>query len=330
MQVPAQACGCVYNVGNINSEKGYKGNLVGKKSSYASESDVVLDGVYYIDNGLGAIGNKPQLTQEKYIKTIEQMKTQSTFSEFDFENTWEIQENKFPVLKGSNHVYLTDINVDNMNVEVGEEKLVELLFVPEIVDDAVFKYSVDNEEIATISDDGIVKGLKEGTTTIKIQTIDESVSKTINVEVGEKRILTDIAIKTAPSVTTYFLGDSLNTEGLVLVATYENGTTEEITEGFICAPTTLNTIGEQTITVTYEGKTATFTVTVNKNIIKGDANGDNIVDFMDILAINKHRLGKAQLTGDNLTASDVNDDGNVDFMDILQINKYRLGKIESL
>lgn len=67
-----------------------------------------------------------------------------------------------------------------------------------------------------------------------------------------------------------------------------------------------------------------------ETVLKGDANGDNVVDFMDILAINKHRLGKAQLTGDSLTAADVNEDGNIDFMDILQINKYRLGKIEGL
>lgn len=62
----------------------------------------------------------------------------------------------------------------------------------------------------------------------------------------------------------------------------------------------------------------------------GDANGDGIVDFKDILAINKHRLSKVKLTGEYLKAADVNGDGKVDFMDILQINKYRLGKLTSL
>ena len=62
----------------------------------------------------------------------------------------------------------------------------------------------------------------------------------------------------------------------------------------------------------------------------GDANGDNEINFMDILAINKHRLGKTQLTGIQLEVSDVTGDGNIDFMDILQINKYRLGKTDSL
>ena len=64
--------------------------------------------------------------------------------------------------------------------------------------------------------------------------------------------------------------------------------------------------------------------------LKGDANGDGKVDFKDMLAINKHRLGKVKLTGVNLEAADVNGDGIADFKDMLKINKYRLGKIDSL
>lgn len=65
-------------------------------------------------------------------------------------------------------------------------------------------------------------------------------------------------------------------------------------------------------------------------VLKGDANGDNQVNFRDILTINNHRLGKTQLTGDNLIAADVTGDGNIDFRDILQVNRFRLGKIDSL
>ena len=316
------SCTNIYNAGDIDNNATYAGNIIGWSAPNGGISNV-----FYLDNELEAVGNREELTQEEYVKTIEQMKMQSTFSEFDFENTWEIQENKFPVLKGSNHVYLTDINADNINVEVGEERTVELSFVPEIADNAVFKYSIGNNEIVSISNNGTVKGLKEGKTTINVQTIDGSISKTINVQVGKAKVLTGIEIKTAPIVTTYFLGESLNTEGLVLTATYEDGTEEEITEGFICTPTTLNTIGEQTITVTYEDKTATYNVTV---VLKGDANGDNQVNFRDILVINNHRLGKTQLTGIYLEAADVNEDGKIDFMDILQVNRYRLGKIDSL
>ena len=48
------------------------------------------------------------------------------------------------------------------------------------------------------------------------------------------------------------------------------------------------------------------------------------------MAINKHRLNKANLVDEYLLAGDVNRDGNADLRDILQINKFRLGKIDEL
>ena len=96
-------------------------------------------------------------------------------------------------------------------------------------------------------------------------------------------------------------------------------------------------IGCSSLTIYCKENSVAETYAKEKNIpyviyedAKGDVNGDKKADFMDILAINKHRLGKAELTGKYLKLADVNGDGKVDFMDILQINKYRLGKIESL
>ena len=65
-------------------------------------------------------------------------------------------------------------------------------------------------------------------------------------------------------------------------------------------------------------------------IISGDVDGDGKAEIKDILAINKHRLRKSNLTGEYLVAGDVNRDGNVELRDILQINKFRLGKINEL
>ena len=65
-------------------------------------------------------------------------------------------------------------------------------------------------------------------------------------------------------------------------------------------------------------------------VVTGDSNGDGEADIKDILAINKHRLNKAQLTNEYLEASDVNEDGVANIKDILQINKFRLGKISVL
>ncbi len=73
-----------------------------------------------------------------------------------------------------------------------------------------------------------------------------------------------IAVKTNPDKTNYYVGDTLNTSGLTLTATYNDGTTKTVSSGFTCTPTTLNTAGAQKITVTYGGKTTSFNVTVKE------------------------------------------------------------------
>ena len=88
--------------------------------------------------------------------------------------------------------------------------------------------------------------------------------KTVNGSVNITAVsLSSIAVKSMPTKTSYFVGDTLNTSGLALTATYNNGTTQTISSGFTCSPTTLNTEGTQKVTVTYSGKTTSFNVTVN-------------------------------------------------------------------
>lgn len=82
------------------------------------------------------------------------------------------------------------------------------------------------------------------------------------VTVNELQI-TGIKVKTNPTKTKYKIGETLNTEGLVLEATYNNGSTRNITTGFTVEKTTLETVGQRVIEVEYEGKTTTFTVSVS-------------------------------------------------------------------
>jgi hypothetical protein len=76
--------------------------------------------------------------------------------------------------------------------------------------------------------------------------------------------LTSISIKTPPTKTAYTVGDALNTAGLTLTASYSDGSTKAVASGFTVSPTALNAAGTKNITVTFEGKTATFAVTVNE------------------------------------------------------------------
>ena len=84
---------------------------------------------------------------------------------------------------------------------------------------------------------------------------------TVNVKEDEKKIA-NMSIISKPSKLEYTVGDTLDTEGLKLRVSYTDGTSEDITTGFTCSPTTLSKEGTQAITVTYEGKSTSFTVKV--------------------------------------------------------------------
>lgn len=77
--------------------------------------------------------------------------------------------------------------------------------------------------------------------------------------------VTKIEIKSNPTKTTYTQDDTLDTSGMELLVYQSNNTNRLITSGFAVSPTKLNIAGTQTITVTYQGKTTTFTVKVNSS-----------------------------------------------------------------
>ena len=87
--------------------------------------------------------------------------------------------------------------------------------------------------------------------------------KTTTFTVTVNPVLTGIAVKTMPAKTTYNIGDSFSQTGLTLTATYSDGSTQTVTSGFTCSGFSSASAGTKTITVTYKGKTTTFTVTVN-------------------------------------------------------------------
>lgn len=79
--------------------------------------------------------------------------------------------------------------------------------------------------------------------------------------------VSSISISKLPNKQKYYVNDKVNTEGLELNVTYNDGTTKKITKGFECTPTILNKAGTQEIIVTYGGRKATFNVTVEKKTI---------------------------------------------------------------
>ena len=79
--------------------------------------------------------------------------------------------------------------------------------------------------------------------------------------------LMSIAASKAPNKTTYEYGEPIDLTGMVITATYSDGATKPI-DIASCAVSGYNStnVGFQTITVTYQRKIATFTVTVVKHM----------------------------------------------------------------
>ena len=76
------------------------------------------------------------------------------------------------------------------------------------------------------------------------------------------KVVTSVSVKQNPTKMTYLPGESFDAKGMILTAKYEDGSSKDITGGYTCSPSVLNSVGRQTVTVTYAGKTCTVLVTV--------------------------------------------------------------------
>ena len=79
-------------------------------------------------------------------------------------------------------------------------------------------------------------------------------------------VLEEIAVLTAPNKVEYNVGDAFDATGLTIFAVYSDGSSATITEGFTLSEVDMATAGTKTVTVTYEGKTATFEITVIEEV----------------------------------------------------------------
>lgn len=98
--------------------------------------------------------------------------------------------------------------------------------------------------------------------TVRCNDFSASFKVTVKEPEAPKPEIASVDVLTKPSKLTYDKGENLDTAGLSLTVTNTDGETLTVTEGFTCSPTVLNTPGTQTIVVTYEGLSCTFSVTV--------------------------------------------------------------------
>ncbi len=153
--------------------------------------------------------------------------------------------------------------------------------------------------------------------------------------IWEKLELTGAELVSLPSKTVYASGEKFNTKGIEIIAQYHDGTTETITGGFDISGFDSSSVGEKTITVSYEGFSFEFTVTILSEseaiYIIGDVNGNGSVDASDATHLLRHINGKTSAVdymgeGGIKNICDIDGNGSVTASDATQILRHINGK----
>lgn len=141
-----------------------------------------------------------------------------------------------------------------------------------LLDDYEIGTSAQKDQGANHDFEARLSGLSAGSHTIHIQVYsDGNWVEVGTVDTVMPEVYKLLKLTSYPSKMEYTVGEQLDTTGLTLKEivtlsseTVGNLSEQEITSGFTCTPTTLDTAGKQTITVNYDGQSTSFDVTVKE------------------------------------------------------------------
>ncbi len=128
-------------------------------------------------------------------------------------------------------------------------------------------YSDGNEKVLSAGDYEVSKfdSSTAGEKTITVTYQDKTTAFTVNVKEAAPVVTLESITVSGPTKTEYEIGDELDLTGLVVTAHYSDGNEKVLSAGdYEVSGFDSSTAGEKTITVTYQGKTEAFTVTVKE------------------------------------------------------------------
>lgn len=139
----------------------------------------------------------------------------------------------------------------------------------------------DGLEVTQVFTDGSTEKLSKGYTSSGFETMTAG-TKTVVVSYGgftasytitvKGRTVTKISVKSAPTRTQFFIGDSFDSTGMVIIATYNDKSTGDITEYVTITGFDTTEIGEKTVTVYFISGSefsASFPITVVEPQVTG-------------------------------------------------------------
>ena len=171
--------------------------------------------------------------------------------------------------------------------KVGEPFSSEGIKATIVYDDESVKENVTEDFTFKIGETGLNDGdlLTKGTKTIKVYYDGVEAGSAQTIYVGE---LKSIAITTPPTKTVYDEGQTFNPDGMVVAATYDTDdgySWSEIVEEYTYSPTEPLTTTSTTITINYDGKETTQSISVNAGVpyrvALNAGTGSCTTDFLD-------------------------------------------------
>ncbi len=232
-----------YNVGSLSGSE--------KNVSIINGTSYVVTTCYYLE-GLGDSQTGATARNDAM------MKKQISYTGFDFDTVWTIDstcEYPYPQLK--DNVHAEEIGVKSISIKTlpktqyYKDDVIDVtggVLTVELLDGTVYDVEIPDSAISAV--DMTTYGTKTVTITYK--------GATTSYDITVSPRLVDLTIESLPDKISYIQGQNIDTTGLVVKATYDDGTTEYITDYVLSYDNTV--VGEQAVEVSCGDVTASFTV----------------------------------------------------------------------
>lgn len=299
-----------YTIDNGSGSGDYYGAITG-----------LVDGVdyfniYHLSSGdfWARYPENASVNYDNIIKlTSSSAKSKSTYDAFDFSYDWVMRDN-YPVLRDINVYFMTSINASDITVNKKQTKTIEYSVTPT---NAVFKkvkYTSDKTSVATVDENGKVKGVASGTANITLKSLDDS-SVIAKIKVTVTNIQLDFGtlnvdeenslIRLNPETKVSSVLNQITTSGTIGIKNYKNVT---LTNDKLVGTGSV-------VAITVSGSTVNYTV-----IVMGDVTGSGKVGTGSLIKLANHDfVGGIINESYFLKAADLNGDNKVSFSDVMKL-----------
>ncbi|GEM_PF-3994724 len=179
----------------------------------------------------------------------------------------------------------------------------------------IYTYSADDRLIYGL-------GMKNGVAGFTVRTSPSESDYFIPLSETVKS-LTAINVTTQPNKTVYLVGESLDTTGMVVTATYSDGSNFNlIASDYKISQFSSSGVGKQQLAITYGGKTCSLVLNVVEN---GDIDIDYCITSSDILSLQQHILALNTLNNNIIPVADIDKNGIIDSVDLLILQTKIIG-----